>query len=93
MIDDSLITTSLSIKKEKDQYRLIEVLVSSPSRMDEIKRAGDVFKLYAKAQRAVDADRASLGDACYSISKLKASIESTAKLSDEDRSECLNLWN
>jgi hypothetical protein len=50
-------------KKGNNHYRLVEVIVSSPSRMDEIKRAGDVLKLYAKAQRAVEADRASLADA------------------------------
>jgi len=49
------------------------------------------LKLYAKAQRLVEAERASLADAWYSMSKLQAAIENTAKLSDEDRSKCLQL--
>ena len=78
-------------KNGKDYYRLVEAIVSSPSRMDEIKRAGDVLKLYAEAQRVVEAGRASLADAWYSMAKLKSAIESTAKPYDEDRSECLEL--
>jgi len=70
-------------RKGKDQYRLVEAIVSSPyTKMDEIKRAGDVLKLYAEARRDVEADRASLADAWYSMSKLHDAITSTSKLSD-----------
>ncbi len=78
-------------RKGKDHCRLVEAIISSPSKMDEIKRAGDVLKLYAEAQRAVEADRASLADAWYSMSKLHDAIKITSKLSDEDRTECLQL--
>ncbi len=60
--------------------------------MDDIKRA-DVMQLYEEAQRAVEADRAKLADAWYTMSKLWMSIECTSMISGEDRRECLALLN
>jgi len=77
--------------KGKIQYRAVEAIISSHSRMDEIIRASDVLKLYGEAQRAVEADRAKLGDAWCSMFMLHKAVESTSKLSVEDWRECLKL--
>ena len=53
-------------KTIKGQNPEAEAIVSSPSWMDAIKRSGDVTKSHEEAQRAVEADRATLADVWYS---------------------------
>ena len=59
--------------------------------MNDIKRAADVIKLYEEAQRVVEADRATLADAWYTMSNLRRAIQFTSMLSDEERRQCLAL--
>jgi hypothetical protein len=49
------------------------------------------MKLYSEARRSVEADRSTLVDAWYSMNKLRKAIESTPKLSDAERRECLQV--
>jgi hypothetical protein len=78
-------------KNGKYHFKLMESIISLPSKIDAIKRAGDVMKLYNEAQRAVEADRATLSYAWYCMTQLRKSIQNTSKLVDSERNECLDL--
>ncbi len=85
------VTKSLSTRKGKKQYRTVKTIVASPSRMDDIKRATNVIKLYEEAQRVVETDRATLADACYTMSNLRRAIQCTSIIYDEERCRYLAL--
>jgi hypothetical protein len=78
-------------KSGKAQFTAVATIVASHSKMNSIQRASDVMRLYAEAQRSVEADHATLADAWYSMTKLRKAIEVTPKLSESDRRECLQV--
>jgi len=60
--------------------------------MDKINHAGGVLKLYAEAQRVVEAGRASLADAWYSMPELQTNIKTLPNCMTKIDPNDYNCW-
>jgi hypothetical protein len=77
--------------KGKLLFKRVEAAIRSSSMMNQIQAAGELLKLYAEGQRAVEADRATLSDAWYVMQKLRDVVEVTDKLVEAERHNAVKL--